>query len=421
MGMATRRPNEATIPRLMNALDTTSLRAQFPGLDTPWALLDNAGGTVPCQQVLDRVQAYLTGPMVQHGATYELSTRATALVEEGRAAMATLMGAGVQDVALGSSTTSLLSRLARALAPGLGPGDEVVVTNLDHETNVGCWRRIAEARGATVREWRFDPITLGLELAGLEEVLNGRTKLVAFGHVSNLIGQIHDVPALCGRIRESGALSVVDGVALAPHRRPDVRQLGADAYVFSTYKVFGPHQAVLWVRPGIELESVNHFFVEGRRGGLEPGGVVHELAAGLPGIVEYLEMLGDGADTDARLEDAYARIAAHEAELVAPLLAFLSEQPGVTVRGPATAEAAVRVPTVSFTVDGTRASAIPSVLDEHQVAIRWGHFYAYRPMQELGLLEADGVVRVSMVHTTSSEEVSRLVAGLEAALSVVRG
>lgn len=396
-------------------------RDQFPGLESGWALFDNAGGTVPCQQVIDRVQAYLTGPMVQHGASYEISARATALVEEGRAAMATLMGADAQDVMLGSSTTSLLSRLARALAPRLGPGDEVVVTNLDHETNVGCWRRVAEARGATVREWHFDPRTLGLELAGLEEALSARTKLVAFGHVSNLIGQLHDVPALCARIRENGALSVIDGVALAPHRRPDVRRLGADAYAFSTYKVFGPHQAVLWVHPDVELGSVNHFFVEDRRGGLEPGGAVHELAAGLGGIVEYLEGLGEGADTDARLDDAYARIASHEAELVAPLLAFLAEQPGVRVHGPATADAGVRVPTVSFTVDGARASAIPPILDERKVAIRWGHFYAYRPMRELELLEADGVVRASMVHTNSTEEVSRLVTGLEVALSVTGG
>jgi len=247
--------------------------------------------------------------------------------------------------------------------------------------------------------------------------VNDRTRLVAFGHVSNLIGRLHDVPALCALIRAAGALSVVDGVACAPHRRPDVRRLGADAYAFSTYKVFGPHQAVLWVDAAVELESVNHFFVESRIGGLEPGGVVHELVAGLPGMVEYLQGLGRGEDTDARLDDAYARIAALEEQLVAPLLSFLAGEPRVRVLGPATADAAVRVPTVSFTVDGQLASELPPRLDERQVAIRWGHFYAYRVARDLGLLERDGVVRASMVHTNTPEEVARLIEGLEAALA----
>jgi len=400
----------------MTSLDVNAARAHFPGLGTSWALFDNAGGTVPCRQVIDRVQAYLAGPMVQHGATYAVSRRAVELVEEGRTAVATMMGAAPEDVVLGSSTTELLSRLARALAPTLGPGDEVVVTNLDHETNVGCWRRVAETRGATVREWRFDPETLLLDAAGLDEVLGERTKLVAFGHVSNLVGQLHEVPALCARARAAGAVTVVDGVALAPHRRPDVRRFGADAYAFSTYKVFGPHQAALWVSPALEVANLSHFFVEERRGGLEPGGVVHELVAGLPGVVEYLAGLGVGDDTDARLDDAYARVAKREAELVAPLLAFLDEAPGVRVLGTTSADPARRVPTVSFTVDGAAASAIPPRLDEREVAIRWGHFYAVRPTEALGLLETDGVVRASLVHTNTEEEVVRLVDGLAAAL-----
>lgn len=400
----------------MTSLDVNAARAHFPGLETPWALFDNAGGTLPCRQVIDRIQAYLAGPMVQHGASYAVSQRAVELVDEGRVAMATLMGAAPQDVVLGASTTELLSRLARALAPRLGPGDEVVVTNLDHETNVGCWRQVAEACGATVREWRFDPETLLLDAAGLDAALTERTRLVAFGHVSNLVGQLHDVPALCERARAAGAVTVVDGVALAPHRRPDVRQLGADAYAFSTYKVFGPHQAALWVSPDLELANLNHFFVEDRRGGLEPGGVVHELVAGLPGMVEYLAGLGEGEDDDARLEDAYARIAAREAELAAPLLAFLDGAPGVRVLGTVSADPSLRVPTVSFTVAGTAASAIPPLLDEQEVAVRWGHFYAVRPTQALGLLEADGVVRASMVHTNTEAEVARLVDGLAEAL-----
>jgi selenocysteine lyase/cysteine desulfurase len=311
-------------------LDPQALRSQFPGLDSPWALFDNAGGTVPCAQVIERVRDYMAGPMVQHGASYDPSVRATRAVELGREAMAVLMGAAVEDIVLASSSSVLLSRLARSLGQDLVPGDEIVVTNLDHEANIGCWRRMARERDVTVREWRFDPETLGLELAGLDEVLSERTRVVAFGHVSNLIGQLHDVPGLCTRVREAGALSVVDGVAYAPHRRPDVRCMGADAYVFSTYKVFGPHQAALWIDPRAELAALGHFFVESRAGGLEPGGVVHELVAGLPGMVDYLAELTSGeGETDARLDRAYAAITELEAEVSAPLASFLEEHPRV--------------------------------------------------------------------------------------------
>ena len=407
---------EATIPAAMTPFDPASVRSRFPGLYTTWALFDNAGGTVPCHGVIERVHAYLSGPMVQHGASYAVSVRAVEAVEQGRAAMASLMGAQPDEVVLGPSSTALLGRLAATLAPQLGPGDEVVVTNLDHESNVGCWRRLAEERGATVREWTFDADSLALTLEGLEAVLSEDTKIVAFGHVSNLIGQIHDAGALCARIRAAGALSIVDGVAYAPHRRPDVRQFGCDAYVFSTYKVFGPHQSVLWIDPRVELGSVNHFFVEGRPGTLEPGGVVHELVAGLPGMVEYLSSLGEGDDEEARLDSAFRAIAEVESSLAAPLLGFLAEQPSLKVLGPASADAALRVPTVSFVVDDRAASALPPLLDEREVAIRWGHFYAYRAARDLGLLESDGVVRASLVHYNTPEEVERLIDGLAAVL-----
>ena len=401
----------------MPNLDT--LRSQFPALNSPWALLDNAGGTLACNPVIRRVEAYMSSRMVQVGASYDLSAAATLEVEQGRQAIATLMGAGPSEVVLGPSSTSLLGRLARGLVGRVSAGDEIVVTDLDHESNIGCWRRLARERGATVRVWHFNPDTLSLDSAGLQEVMGPKTRIVAFGHVSNLIGQLHDVPALCEQIREQGAISVVDGVAAAPHRRPDARLLGADAYAFSIYKVFGAHQAALWMSPALalDLENVNHFFIGEGPGRFELGGSVHELSASHAGVVEYLESVADGGSTvDERLDAAYAWIADHESRLAGPLLAYLDRHPRIRLLGTADPAPEKRVPTVSFVVKGTAASQLPPALDEQRVAVRWGHFYAVHAVEALGLEELDGVVRASMVHYNSPEEVQRLIEALDLVL-----
>ena len=406
-------------------LDLDFARAAFPALSDEWALFDNAGGSPPLRGVIGRVTEYMSRWQVQHGASYALSARATELAAEGHRAMARLVNAEPDEIVLGPSTTANVRLLARALRPSLRPGDEIVVTNLDHEANVGAWREL-EADGVRVREWRFDPATCELTADGLESALGPRTKLVCFTHCSNVVGTLHDAAALVRRIHAAGALACVDGVAFAPHRRVDVRAIGADFYLVSLYKVFGPHLGLLYGRRDLlrAAHGQNHFFVaeDELPYKLEPGGVVHELAASLPAVLEYLLALGarHGADPSApgpeRLACAFAAIAAHEAVLAAPLLAFLSARPGVRILGRAEADPVHRVPTVAFTVAGRDAGGIPPVLDARRVAIRYGHFYAHRAIESLGLLERGGVVRVSMAHYNTPAEVERLIAGLADAI-----
>ena len=403
-------------------LDLDRVRAQFPGLATDWTLFDNAGGSVPCRQVIDRVQDYMTHRCVQLGGSYALSAEATEAVEDGRRAVASLINADPGEVVLGSSSTMLARTIAQALRPLFEPGDEVIVTNLDHETNVSGWRTLAD-HGVEIKEWALRPDTLTLELEDLEPLLTNRTRLVAFTHCSNIVGTIHDAAAIVRRVHEAGAWTCVDGVAYGPHRRIDVKALDTDFYFASLYKIYGPHVSFLYGKRErlLEARSQNHLFFteEDVPDKLEPGAPNHELSASLPGIVDYLTTLDD-MDADrplgARLDRAFERIAETETELVTPFLAFLDKHPKVRLIGSANPDPAHRAPTVAFTVEGRKASEIPPLLDERKLAVRWGHFYAYRLVRTLGLLEADGVVRASMVHYNTPDEVQRLIEALAEAI-----
>ncbi len=413
------------VPRLLPDALLDHVRAQFPALDSPWALFDNAGGSVPLGTVADRVAEYLRGHAVQLGASYELSQRATAQVAEGHRAAERLVNAEPGEVVLGASTTANLRLLARALRPWFGPGDEVVVTDLDHESNIGPWRAL-ESEGVTVREWRFRRESGDLHAEDLDALLGPRTRLVCFTHCANVVGTLHDAAGLVRRIHAAGALACVDGVAFAPHRLVDVKALGADFYAVSLYKTFGPHLGLLYGRRELleRAASQNHFFVGPGElpGKFEPGGVPHELAASLPAIPEYLLGLeaklhegGTGPEPE-RLARAFGAIAAHEAALAAPLLAFLAGRAGVRVVGEPTADPQRRVPTVAFTLDGRDAADIPAALDAAGVAIRYGHFYAHRAIEAMGLLPRHGVVRVSMAHYNTPAEVGRLIEALDRVL-----
>jgi len=399
-------------------LDIDFARGSFPALDDDWVLMDNAGGSVPLRGVIDRVRDYMGRIMVQLGATYRHSALAGEAVDEGRRAAARLVNADPDEIVIGPSSTMNARILAAALRPGWEEGDEVVVTNLDHETNIGPWRALAET-GIVVREWRFDPDSLALRIEDLEPLLGDRTRLVCFTHCSNVVGTVHDAPAIARAAHAAGALVCVDGVAFAPHRRVDVRALDADFYLLSLYKVYGPHLGLLYAKRESQarMASRNHFFIGPEAGTYrwEPGNVNHELTASLPAIPEYLAELGRRSGGDATAEGGYRAIAEQEERLAAPLLAFLAERPGVRLLGSAAA-GPDRAPTVSFTVDGRDASEITPLLDRERIAVRYGHFYAHRAIEALGLLERGGVVRVSMVHYNTPEEVERLVRALDRAL-----
>ncbi|MFT7486966.1 MAG: cysteine desulfurase family protein (TIGR01976 family) [Candidatus Paceibacteria bacterium] len=398
-------------------LDIQFTRSQFPALSSDWAFMDNAGGSVPCQQVIEHTRQHMERLPFQLGASYGPSVEAQAAVDAGRRAAAALLGAEVDEVVLGSSSTTLAYRLSAALSSAWQSGDEVIVTNLDHEANIGPWRKL-EQMGIVIREWRVREATLTLHKEDLEALLGDRTRLVALTHSSNIVGSILDVPDLCATIRAAGALSCVDGVAYAPHRRVDVRALGADFYFASLYKIYGPHYAMLFGRRELLLEAHNlsHFFVpnDSLPGKFEPGGVSYEAVASLVGITDYMQAFGahHGLGNDLDLNGCFDIIADYEMRLLQPLLSFLEQHPKVHLLGSPVAEASTRVPTVAFTVEGRRSSEIPPLLDDRRIAIRYGHFYAYRLLQDLNLLEGDGILRTSLVHYNSETEVSKLINAL---------
>lgn len=408
-------------PRALPPDVLAGVRARFPALATEWALFDNAGGSVPVAGVIERVHDHMSRLGVQLGASHALSVEATARVVAGHRAAETLLNAEPGEVILGSSTTANLRTMAHAFGATLSRGDAIVVTDLDHESNIGAWRTL-ESRGVEVREWRLRPDTQALHVDDLEPLLDARTRLVAFTHCANVVGTIHDARAIVERVHAAGALACVDGVAYAPHRAVDVQALGADLYAVSLYKVFGPHLGMLYGRRELleRVQGQNHFFKGAHEipDKLEPGGVPHELASALPGIVEHLLELdaatgGGTGETRTRLARAFDAIAAHEAALLEPLLAFLRTRRGVTLLGEPSADVSRRVATVAFTVAGRHASTVAEALDAHRLATRWGHFYAHRAMTALGLHEQGGVVRVSLAHYNTPTEIERLLTALD--------
>jgi len=412
---------------MMNVQETRTLdthlpfiRSHFPALNTPWAYFDNAGGSQVLRGVADQVRDYLLTSSVQLGASYETSRKARERVDEGTRAVARLINAAdVREIVLGSSTTQLMANLAAALAPSFSAGDEIIVTNTDHEANIGAWMRLQE-RGVVIKVWQVEPNTLELGLDDLDALMTANTRLVCCTHASNVLGSINPVTEIARRVHARGAQIVVDGVAYAPHRQIDVQALGVDYYVFSLYKVFGPHLALLYGRlEHLEnLSSLNHFFLSASDipYKFQPGNVNYELTASLTEITGYLEALGRrlGAQTTGpeALGVAFEAMAEHEARLADLLLTFLKRQSKVRIIGRASSSVSERVATVSFVIDGQTSASVPARLDPHHLAVRHGHFYAYRLLEALGLEPSDGVVRVSMAHYNTAEEVERLLVQL---------
>lgn len=422
--MATPTPVDQSPPA---ALDSDWVRARFPTLAGDWILMDNAGGAAPLGAVIERVSEYMTRWPVQLGASYGPSAKAGDLLATARQDLAGLFGAGgggaptPEEIVVASSTTELMQRLARAIGAELGPGDEVVVTEVDHEANITPWRRLSE-RGVTVREWPLNRDTQRLEPDDLRPLLNERTRLVCFTHASNLLGEVTPVAEIARMARAVGARTVVDGVAYAPHRPLAVKDWGVDFYAFSLYKVYGPHCALLYGRREHldRLPNLNHSFYrrEDVPGKLEPGAFPYELLYGAGAVPAYLEALGQhqlqGHDGGTAVNVAYEAIQAHEERLSSLLLDYLDAREGARVCGNPRVSAE-RLPTVSFEVDGRASSDIPPVGDAAGIGFRWGHFYAPRLVEALGLTERDGVVRVSLVHYNTEAEVRRLLAVLDRA------
>ena len=413
----------------MNALDIDYVRSQFPALSSGYAYLDNAGGSAVLKPVAERITDYLLSSAVQLGASYSESVAAGERVMEARKSVAQFINARYpEECVMGGSTTHLLQILCRAIAPSIQIGDEIIVTNCDHEANIGPWVRLCEERGATLRVWPVDAQSLELELGDLDALLNEKTRFVAMTHASNILGSVNPVAEVARRVHAVGGQLCVDAVAYAPHRLVDVQASGADYYVFSFYKTFGPHFAVMWGKREalLELPSLNHFFIgkEVIPYKLQPGNLNYELSYGCIGINDYLIDIGKrlGASGSERqlMQAAFDAFEAQEDLLAETLLAFLRETPGVRIIGKSRVTEGDRVPTISFVVEGIQSEAIVRRVDNHRMGIRFGDFYARRLIEQLGLTPYGGVVRVSIAHYNTVDELNRLVEHLAQAIKELR-
>lgn len=403
------------------ALDLTHVRSQFPGLARGWTLFDNAGGSQILRGAVERMTEFLYEKNVQIGGSYEISLAAAEALRDARAAAATLMNAArPEEIVFGPSTTVLLQNLARAMRSQLRPGDEVIVTMSDHESNIGPWVSLQEF-GIVLKFWPLNHDTLSLELDDLAPLMTDRTKLVAVTHVSNILGQVNPVAEIARFVHDRGARICVDAVAYAPHRAIDVQAWDVDYYVFSLYKTFGPHYAVMYGKHEhlLELDTLYHYFYGKDKvpGKLEPGNPSYECAYSTLAIRDYFAGLGGVAPTPrAALEAGFAAITGQEDALVDHLLSYLTARNDCRVFGATTNVGSKRIPTVAFRFEGQDSGALAKAMDAHKIAIRHGDFHSRRLVEDLGQMGDGGLLRVSMVHYNTLEEVDRLCTALDSIL-----
>lgn len=404
----------------MTTLDVDFVRSQFPAFAEPslanFAHFENAGGSYACRPVIEALDNYYRRTKVQPYYAFAPSATAGARMDDARRRLAAWLNAGEDEVHLGPSTSQNTYVLAQAFRRYLQPGDEVIVTNQDHEANVGAWARLQD-EGFAVRTWKVDAAG-ELHVQDLATLLGPRTKVVAFTHCSNVVGHIHPVREITDLIHRAGAWAVVDGVSYAPHGLPDLAGLGADVYVLSLYKVYGPHLGAMYVRRSLaaQLPSQAHFFKSNElQGRFTPAGPDHAQVAAVNGVIDYMEALAARhglADAPVPQQAALVRglMRDQEIALLGPLLEFLAHHSRVRVIGPVDARS--RAPTVAFTIEGLSSQAVGAELARQGIGVGAGNFYAYRLLQSLGIDTADGVVRASFVHYTTPGEVERLIAAL---------
>ena len=406
----------------MTELDLDFVRGQFPAFGEPsledFAHFENAGGSYACGPVIERLNRFYRQSKVQPYYDFPPSRNGGEEMDAARARMAAWLKVGRDELHFGPSTSQNSYVMAQALRQELKAGDEVIVTNQDHEANVGVWSRL-EDDGIVVREWHVDPDTAELHPMDLEALLGPRTRAVAFTHCSNIVGSINEVREITDMIRDAGAWSIVDGVSFCPHGMPDIPSLGADIYLFSLYKVYGPHLGAMYLSSQLnaELPYQGHFFnalIPAAR--FTPAGPDHAQIAAVNGLIDYMEAVhdhhhGTGASITEKAGKVRGLFRDHESLLLQPLLDFLSEHPRVRLIGKE--RVAARAPTVAFTVEGKSSQEIASKLGDAGIGVGAGHFYAYRLVEALGIDLEDGVLRVSFVHYTHPEEVDRLIKTLD--------
>jgi cysteine desulfurase family protein (TIGR01976 family) len=415
------------VNRVSDVIDLSWVRSQFPAfsqsINDGQSFFDNAGGSFACRQTIDALTSFYTETKVQPYAEFASSKRGGEEMDRSRARWAEALGVATSEVVFGPSTSMNTFVLAGAFGQILGPDDEVIVTNQDHEANTGAVRLMAERLGLTVREWRMDPETGRLDIEEYAALITPRTRLVTVPHASNIVGQENDIARITELAHAVGARVIVDGVSFVPHTIPDVAALDADVYLFSLYKTYSVHQGLMVVRNGLldELPNQAHSFNAGspdKR--LNPAGPDHAQVAASGGVLDFVLAFHGahgGPSTDSlrtACASASALWRAHEDSLSTQLLEMLSGHDAVRMVGPTSLDRATehRCPTIAFAPLRHEPSVVARKLVERGVQTSSGHYYAVRVLNGIGIDPDRGVVRLSFVHYTSQGDIDRALTAL---------
>ena len=409
-------------------LDIDFVRSQFDQLaDNPeFVFASNAGGSYVCNQVNQVLEHYNHHTRVQPYSRYPSSAEAGKAMDRALQGWSEALNIDRNELTIGPSTSINTYVMAQAIGDLWAPGDEIIVTNQDHEANSGVWRRKAHEKGVTIRQWEVDPHSGLLDIESLFPLLRDNTRWVFFSHCSNVVGTANPVAEIVRTIKSGSKARVfVDAVAYAPHHVSDMKALGVDGYVFSLYKVFGPHQGLMYINGDIhgDMTSQAHYFNSGNPAkDFNPAGPQHAQVAGCAGVLDYFDQLhrhhfgaSDG-DSNARLQDIHQLILQHENELAAPILDFLDNHADLRLIGKTHTRDNDRAPTIAFRPLRQSAESVAHKLQDAGIGTEHGNFYAHRLVSDLGIDPDDGVVRLSLVHYANQEEVDRILRALDQAL-----
>ncbi|MER9434363.1 MULTISPECIES: cysteine desulfurase-like protein [unclassified Mesorhizobium] len=410
------------------------VRERFPALSLTdkgrrRIYLDNPAGTQVPQVVADAVSRCLLTTNANLGGYFETTIAAQAVVDEAHRAMADFLGAASpEEIIIGANMTTLTYHMSRTLGRTMKPGDEIILTRMDHEGNVSPWLQLAEDLGLVVRWLPFDEKSWQVEEATLAGLLSDRTRLVALNYASNLTGSINRVKALSAIARNAGALVYVDAVQFAPHGLIDVQELGCDFLICSAYKFFGPHMGILWGRHDV-IDDLKPYKCRCSSNGLperfELGTPQIELMAGLTAAVDYFANLGaaagEGGSRRQKIAKAFAVSIAYENPLAQQLIDGLSDIEGLTIHGITDPKRiGERVPTVSFTVDGIVPETIVRQMNAENIFLWSGHNYAWEIVHQLGIPAEYGVVRIGIAHYNTSAEIDETLESVHRVIAMLR-
>ena len=409
-------------------LDINFVRQQFDQLqDEPeFVFASNAGGSYVCNQTNDLLEHYNRHTRVQPYSHFGSSTEAGEAMDRAKQAWAAALNIDLSELTIGPSTSMNTYVMSQAIGEQWQNGDEIVVTNQDHEANSGVWRRKATKKGVTIHQWEVDTQTGLLDTDALLPLLNDKTRWVFFSHCSNVVGTANPVAAITKLIKNHSSSRVfVDAVAYAPHHISDLKALGVDGYAFSLYKVFGPHQGIMYINREIhdELESQAHYFLrDDPSKDFNPAGPQHAQVAACAGVLDYFDLLykhhfGDSdIDRPQKLAAIHDLIIQHENKLAAPILDFLDTHSGVRLIGKSSINDGDRAPTIAFKPLQQSSQSLANSLQNAGIGTENGDFYAHRLVSDLGIDPEDGVVRLSLVHYNTMHDVDKILRELGRAL-----